>query len=56
MTGKTVSSGTRDVKMMVPLKYLSNFCKTLEMPLIYCKINLILTWTDKLVLSNDYND
>ena len=27
---------------MVPLKYLSNFWKTLEMPLINCKINLQL--------------
>ena len=29
---------------MVPLKYLSNFWRTLEMPLINCEINLILTW------------
>ena len=28
---------------MVPLKYLSNICKTLEMPLINREINLILT-------------
>ena len=28
---------------MVPLKYLSNFWRTLEMPLINFKINLILT-------------
>ena len=38
---------------MVPLKYLSNFWRTLEMPLINCEINLILTWSDKCVLSND---
>ena len=30
---------------MVPLKYLSNFWRTLEMPLINCEINLILTWS-----------
>ena len=30
---------------MVPLKYLSNFWRTLEMPLIKCEINLILTWS-----------
>ena len=30
---------------MVPLKYLSNFCRTLEMPLIKCEFNLILTWS-----------
>ena len=29
---------------MVPLKYLSNFWRTLEMPLINCEINLLLTW------------
>ena len=30
---------------MVPLKYLSNFWKALEMWLINCEINLILTWS-----------
>ena len=29
---------------MVPLKYLSNFRRTLEMALINCEVNLILTW------------
>ena len=44
---------TKNVEIMVTLKYLSNFWKTLEMPLINCEINLILTWSDKCVLSND---
>ena len=30
---------------MVPLKYLSNFCRTLEMPLINCEVELILAWS-----------
>ena len=30
---------------MVPLKYLSNFWRTLEMSLINCEVNLILTWS-----------
>ena len=30
---------------MVPLKYLSNFWRTLEIPLINWEINLILTWS-----------
>ena len=30
---------------MVQLKYLSNFCRTLEMPLINCKVELILNWS-----------
>ena len=38
---------------MVLLKYLSNFWAALEMPLINCETNLILTWSHKGVLSND---
>ena len=38
--------------MMVPLKYLSTVWRTLEMPLINCEINLILTWSSNGVLSN----
>ena len=34
----------KDVKFMVPLKYLSSFWETLDMPSINCEINLILTW------------
>ena len=37
---------------MVPLKYLSNFWKTLEMQLITFEINLILTWPVNCVISN----
>ena len=34
-TGKTPNNGNeKDVEIMVPLKYLSNFWRTLEMPLI----------------------
>ena len=35
---------------MVPLKYLSNFWRTLEMPLINCEVNLILTCSSACVL------
>ena len=45
ITGQTGNDGTKDVEIMVPLKYLSNFWRTLEMPLINCKVNLILTWS-----------
>ena len=34
----------RNVKVVVPLKYLSNFFRSLEMPLINSKIKLNLTW------------
>ena len=37
---------------MVPLKYLSNFWKTLEMPLINCEFNLILTWSSTCVVTD----
>ena len=39
---------------MVPLKYLSNFWRTLEIPLINCEINFILTWSANcLIISTD---
>ena len=41
------------VKIVVPLKYLSNFFRSLEMPLINCKIKLNLTWKKECVLSTD---
>ena len=43
MTGQTENNGTKDVQIMVPLKYLSNFWRTLEMPLTNYEINLFLT-------------
>ena len=44
ITGKTSADGnTKDVEIIVPLKYLSNFWRTLEMLLINCEVNLILT-------------
>ena len=42
----------RNVKVVVPLKYLSYFFRSLEMPLINCKIKLNLTWKKECVLSN----
>ena len=35
----------KGVETIVPLKYLSNFWRTLEISLINCKVNLILTWS-----------
>ena len=51
--GKTPDGSTKNVEIMVPLKYFSNFQKTLEIALISCEINLILTWSNKCGLSND---
>ena len=42
----------RNVKVVVPLKYLSNFFRSLEIPSINCKIKLNLTWKKECVLSN----
>ena len=39
------------VKVVVPLKYLSNFFRSLEIPLINCKIKLNLKWKKERVLS-----
>ena len=39
ITGQTNNNGIINVEIMVPLKYLSNFRRTLEMP---CEVELIL--------------
>ena len=50
-------AGRVDVEIMVPLKYLSNFWRTLEMPLINCEIELILTWSRNcVIISTDLNN
>ena len=51
--GNTLPDGnTTDVKIIVSLKYLSNFWRTLEMSLINCEVNLILTWSKDCVITN----
>ena len=52
ITGQTGNNGTKDVELMVPLKYLSNFWRTLEMPFINCEVNLILMWPSTCVITN----
>ena len=53
ITGKTPNNDNKkDVEIMVPLKYLSNFWRTLEMPLINCEVNLILTWSSTCVITD----
>ena len=44
---RTEIDGTKNFKTRVPLKYLSNFWITLEMPLTNQEINLILTWSNR---------
>ena len=53
ITGKTPNDDNeKDIEIMVPLKYLSNFWRTLEMLLISCEVNLILTWSSTCVITN----
>ena len=44
--------GVNNVKLVVPLKYVSNFFRSLEMPLVNCKVDLELTWTKDCVISS----
>ena len=50
MIGKTGDHGRKNVEIMVPLKYLSNFWRTLEMPLINWEITLLLNWSASCVI------
>ena len=53
ITGKTPNNDNeKDVEILVPLKYLSNFWRTLETPLIKCEVRLILTWSSTCVITN----
>ena len=43
-----------NIKVAVPLKYLSNFFRSLEMPLINCKIKLNLTWKKMRIIKSSW--
>ena len=48
----TEADGTKkEVKIAVPLKYLSTFWRSVEMPLINCKTEFSLKWTEDCVLT-----
>ena len=49
------SSSVKDAKVVFPLKYLSNFWRSLEMPLINCKVCLKLNWIEDYILSSAGN-
>ena len=42
--------GKNETEIVVPLKHLSNFWRTLNIPLINCEIELILTWSKNCAL------
>ena len=50
ITGQIGNSSRKDVEIMVSLKYLSKFSRTLEMPLIDCEIRLQLKWPRNCVI------
>ena len=55
LIGNTENNGTKNgVKIAVPLKYLSNFWRSLEMPLINC-VELSLKWIENCVLTTTAN-
>ena len=57
MIGQTRNNRRKNFEIMAPLKYLSNFWRTLEMSLIKCEINLILTRsTSCVIVSTDVAD
>ena len=41
-----------NLKIVIPLKHLSNFWKNLNIPLINCEVELILTWFKNFLLIN----
>ena len=53
ITGQTPADrNTKDIEITLPLKYLTNFWRTLEMPWINCEVNLILTSSIDCVITN----
>ena len=44
--------GKNETEIVIPLKRLSNFWKSLNMPLINCEIELILTWSKNCFLAD----
>ena len=53
MIGNTPADGNiKDVEIIVPLKYLNNFWRTLEISLVNCEVNLILPWSSTRFITN----
>ena len=42
----------KNIEIVVLLKYLSNFLRSLNMPLIICEVSLTLTWSENCVLAD----
>ena len=60
LAGKTANhnngkSFVEDTKIVLPLNYLSNFWRSLEMPLINYRVRLKLNWIEDCILSSSGN-
>ena len=55
ITGKLEGNNVEKdyVKIVVPLKYLGNFWRTLDVPLINCEVSLNLTWSENCVITSE---
>ena len=50
-TNEQMKANGKGVKIAVPVKYLSNFWRSLEIPLINCKVEFSLKWIENCVLT-----
>ena len=54
LNDETGNNGTKNVEIMVLLKYQSNTWRTLEIPLINCEITLNLNWSKNYIIVATY--
>ena len=54
ITGKTPENNDTltNAEVVIPLKHLSNFWRNLNIPLINCEVEIILTWTKNCILAD----
>ena len=47
-----IKNGTQEVELAIPLKYLGNFWRALNIPLISCEVSLKLNWDKNCVITS----
>ena len=52
ITSNTNNQGTKDLELAIPLKYLGNFWRALNIPLISCEIFLELKWSKNCIITS----
>ena len=45
-------NGTQEVELAIPLKYLGNFWRALNIPLISCEVSLELKWDKNCIITS----